>query len=193
MIMYATKQTIERFKIKMPDDMHPISKAEANRIITNEHGDPLVEWGMKMFYFDHRKCIQAMNFASKFTIFLIDIKVSDFENIANLIALYLLDIYKNDSIMIKTLKKHFSNYSVCAYSKLKDRSIISSLNRNQSDFALDGYAFYDYFENNVLQTRKINHDINFKWFVSQKINGKTEYFLPGERFRKLLLDRYNRS
>jgi hypothetical protein len=146
-----------------------------------------------MFYFDHRKCIQAMNFARKFTIFLIDIKVGDFENIANLIALYLLDIYKNDSIMIKTLEKHFSSNSVCVYSKLTDRSIISSLNRNQSDFALDGYAFYEYFENNVLQTRKINHDINFNWFVSQKINGKTEYILPGERFRKLLLDRYNRS
>ena len=30
--------------------------------------------GLKLFYFDRRKCVQAANFASKLTLFLFDIK-----------------------------------------------------------------------------------------------------------------------
>ncbi|KAF0225280.1 MAG: Uncharacterized protein FD133_658 [Erysipelotrichaceae bacterium] len=193
MILYATKQTIDRFRIKMPNEMHPIPEAASNQIIKDQHGDALLEWGLKLFYFDRRKCIQAMNFASKLTIFLIDVKVDDIENAANSIALYLLDMFKTDKNMVLTLEKFFSQYSLCAYSKLTDRSIISSLNRNQWVFANDGYAFYDYFENGILQTRKINHDVNFKWLVTQTIDGKTEYIYPGERFKALLLERYGRS
>ena len=193
MILYATKQTIDRFRIEMPHEMHPIPKAASNQIIKDQQGDPLLEWGLKLFYFDRRKCIQAMNFASKLTIFLIDVKVDDLGDAINNIAFYLLDMYQTDKTMVHLLEKFFSQYSLCAYSKLTDRSIISSLNRNQLVFANDGYAFYDYFENNVLQTRKINHDVNFEWLVTKTIDGKTEYIYPGERFKTLLLERYKRS
>jgi hypothetical protein len=193
MILYATKQTIDRLKIKMPNEMHPIPKAASKQIILTEQEDSLLEWGLKLFYFDRRKCIQAMNFASKLTIFLIDVKVDDMENVANIIALYLLEMYKTDINMVRTLKKFFSQNSLCAYSRLTDRSIISSLNRNQMVFANDGFAFYDYFENGILQTRKMNQNVNFEWMVTQKINGKTKYIYPGERFKELLLERYRRS
>jgi len=193
MILYATKQTIERFKIKMPEEMHPLSQSTSLQLIQKEQGDTLLEWGLKMLYFDHRKCIQVMNFASKLTIFLIDIKVGDFDEVANLIALYLLDLYQSDKVMTDLLKKLFAKHSVCTYSRLKDKSIISSLNRNQMDFAFDGMRFYEYIENGVLLTRVINHEVNFKWFCTQNINGKTEYILPGERFKTLLTERYTRS
>ena len=190
MIFFATKQTIERFKITMPEEMDPAPKAASKKLIQLEQSDPMLEWGFKIFYFDHRKCIQAMNFASKLTIFIFDVKIGDFENVANTIAFYLLDLYHSDKVMEKTLKKFFSEHSLCAYDKLKDRSIISSLNRNQMVFANDGYAFYDYIENGILQTRLINHDVNFQWLVTQTIMGKTEYVYPGERFKALLLQRY---
>lgn len=193
MIMYATKQTIERLRIMLPSEMDPIPGSASRQLIKDQQGDPLLEWGLKLFYFDRRKCIQAMNFASKLTIFLIDVKIDELGDALNNIALYLLDMYQADKTMIRLLERFFSQYSLCAYSKLTDRSIISSLNRNQSDFANDGYAFYDYFENNVLQTRKINHDVNFKWLVTQTIDGKTEYIYPGEQFKALLFERYRRS
>jgi hypothetical protein len=192
MILYATKQTIERFNIKMPYEMHPISEASSNQVIKEQQGDPLLEWGLKLFYFDRRKCIQAMNFASKLTIFLIDVKVSDIGYIANSIALYLFDMYKDDQCMVQLLEKLFSQYTLCAFSKLTDRSIISSLNRNQMVFAYDGNLFFDYLENGVLQTRRINYDVNFKWIVTKSIAGKTEYIYPGEYFKELVNDRYRK-
>lgn len=190
MILYATKQTIDRFRIKMPNQMHHVSEAAANQILKDQQGDALLEWGLKLFYFDRRKCIQAMNFASKLTIFLIDVKVNDMEYVANSIALYLLDLYQTDKNIVGLLEKLFSQYSLCTFSKLTNRSIISSLNRNQLDFANDGYAFFDYIENGILQTRKINHDVNFDWLVTQSINGKTEYIYSGDLFKAMLLDRY---
>ena len=50
----------------------------------------------------------------------------------------------------------------------------------------DGYRFYDYIENNILKTIEINKDANWNHFV---LIGK-EYILPGEVFKKELIERY---
>ena len=193
MIFYATKETVERLKIKTYDKLSDYSKQIAQNVITNQSGDDLLEWGMKLFYFDRRKCLQVMNFASKFTIFIFDIKVNDMDSIPNIVANYLIELYKDDETLIKLLKGLFEHYSLCTYSKLTNRSIISSLNHNQSEFAIDGYIFYEYINNGILNTIQINKDVNFDYFVTQKRSGKIVYFLPGDRFRELIIERYKIS
>lgn len=103
MILYATKQTIERYKLKMPDELSPEMSALAHAGIERDTGSMLREWGIKLFYFDGRKCLQAVNFASKFTLFLFDIKIGDLMNIGPLMVEYMLDLYQNDPKMIKCL------------------------------------------------------------------------------------------
>jgi hypothetical protein len=193
MIFYATKETVERLKIKTYDKLSDYSKQIAQNVITNQSGDDLLEGGMKLFYFDRRKCLQVMNFASKFTIFIFDIKVNDMDSIPNIVANYLIELYKDDETLIELLEGLFEHYSLCTYSKLTNRSIISSLNHNQSEFALDGYIFYEYINNGVLNTIQINKDVNFDYFVTQKRSGKIVYFLPGDRFRELIIERYKIS
>lgn len=46
------------------------------------------------------------------------------------------------------------------FSRLKDRSVIATLNHTQRVFADDGYRFYNYFEGNILKTREINRSLN---------------------------------
>lgn len=193
MIFYATKETVERLKIKTFDKLSDHSKQIAQNVITNQSGDDLLEWGMKLFYFDRRKCLQVMNFASKFTIFIFDIKVNDMDSIPNIVANYLIELYKDDETLIKLLEGLFEHYSLCTYSKLTNRSIISSLNHNQFEFAIDGYIFYEYINNGILNTLQINKDVNFDYFVTQKRSGKIVYFLPGDRFRELIIERYKIS
>lgn len=193
MIFYATKETVERLKIKTYDKLSDYSKQIAQNVITNQSGDDLLEWGMKLFYFDRRKCLQVMNFASKFTIFIFDIKVNDMDSIPNIVANYLIELYKDDETLIKLLQGLFEHYSLCTYSKLTNRSIISSLNHNQFEFAIDGYIFYEYINNGILNTIQINKDVNFDYFVTQKRSGKIVYFLPGDRFRELIIERYKIS
>ena len=74
MIYYATKETLQRYKLKTPEqfesEMAPFVRAVVNR----ERGNRLFEWGCKLFYFDRRKCLQIMHFETKLVIFLVDLK-----------------------------------------------------------------------------------------------------------------------
>lgn len=78
MILYVTKETFERFKLKMPEDMQskPVALL-AQSVIDREAGDRFLEWGGKLFYFDRRKCLQVSHFSSKLTFFLVDIKLAE--------------------------------------------------------------------------------------------------------------------
>lgn len=146
---------------------------------------------MKLFYFDRRKCIVAMNFASKFTVFLFDIKVDDLSNVGNFISDYLFELYKDDEEMTSfLLPKYLDEAPHCVFAPLKDKSIISYLNNMVSGFACDGYRFYDFIENNILKTIEINIQVNFDYIVSDKIDGKKDYIFPGKRVKELLVERY---
>lgn len=190
MIIYATKKTLERYNLKLPSQLNPSLRMLTESAIRAESGDGLLEWGAKLFYFDRRKCIQITNFASKFTLFLCDIKVADLPDIGNLLANYLFMLYKDNVQMCKCLDRLFEESPFFCFASLTNKSIIATLNRTQLAFAWDGDRFYDYIENNVLQTYKINYDVNFNWLFTQKINGETVYFYSGERFQELVCERY---
>lgn len=159
-------------------------------LIEKEGGDEILEWGCKLFYFDGRKCVQLVNFASKFTVFLCDIKVADMNTLGDRLANYLLEMFKDDTLMYHCIEKMQEESPLFCFDKLTNKSIISTLNKNQLDFAWDGYRFFDYIDNGILRTLQINHDVNFDWLVTKEINGKKEYVFPGELFRKLMIQRY---
>lgn len=190
MIIYATKQTVERYKLKMPAELTPPMNTLAQAVVDKESGDKLLEWGAKLFYFDKRKSIQFVNFASKLTIFLIDIKVGDLQDIGDRLAHYLMELYKNDKQMKKALERFFEDAPVTCFAKLTDKSAIATLNTTQSRFAEDGYRFYNYIRDGILHTLEINHDVNFKWLFTMKADKNADYFYAGEKFRELLLTRY---
>ncbi len=190
MIIYVTKQTRERYKLKMPQELSPPKDFYTKMLVLKESGDEILEWGCKLFYFDGRKCVQLVNFASKFTVFLCDIKVADMNTLGDRLANYLLEMFKDDTLMYHCIEKMLEESPLFCFDKLANKSIISTLNKNQLDFAFDGYRFYDYIDNGILRTLQINHDVNFDWLVTKEINGKKEYVFLGELFRKLMIQRY---
>lgn len=191
MILYATKQTMERFKLKLPEEMSdPAVGAFVRDIINDEQGDNLLEWGAKLFYFDRRKCIQVANFASRLTFFLVDIKLDDLSGVGNLIAEYMLDLYSDSREMQTLLKRLFDEHPLVAFSNLTDKSVITTLNRTQRVYLEDGYALYRYISDGILHTRKINRDVNRDWYFTRKENGKVIYFSSAERFEELLRARF---
>lgn len=192
MIIYATKQTIERYKLKLPHEFTSEMKIPAEAILKKEGGNSIHEWGAKLFYFDGRKCIQIVHFASKFTLFLIDIKVVNTDDIGNIIAHYLLELYKTDKRMKKALKRMFKKNPLVCFSKLTDRSIIATLNSTQRYFLEDGDILYDYIDNGIMHTMKLNYNINFKYLMKMKIDGKMEYIYAGEKFREVILNKFDK-
>lgn len=190
MILYATTQTIQRYKLKMPDELSPKMSELAYAIIERDAGSLLREWGLKLFYFDGRKCLQTVNFASKFTLFLFDIKMRDLENLGALMAQYMLDLYADDPEMTKCLLQMFEQDQFVAFAPLKNRSMIATLNHTQSDYAFDGARFWEYVDNGILHTRKINWDVNFNYAFTHKAVGQKEYYFPAELFREQVVRAY---
>lgn len=191
MIIYATKQTVDRYGIKMPENFQdPIMRPIVLSVYNHEKGDQLLEWGAKLFYFDHCKCIQVCNFASKLTVVLVDIKKSDLEVVGQSIAMYLMDIYSEDKRMTVLLERLFKDHPLVCFAKLTDRKIISTMNHFQSSYLVNGYRLYDFIENGILKTIELNRIINKEYLATSKIDGKIQYFYPAERFAELLKDYY---
>lgn len=111
-------------------------------------------------------------YATKQTIEEFDIKNDEIQWIANGIAIYLKEIYSKDLEMQKLLDKFFKDYPACVFSKLTNRSIIASLNHNQSIYTDDGYRFYEYIQDNVLNSKKINKDFNWKNLTTVRVSKK---------------------
>lgn len=191
MILYATKQTIERYKLQMVDELSPEMSTLAHAVIERDAGSMLREWGIKLFYFDGKKCLQAVNFASKFTLFLFDIKIGELVNIGPLMVEYLLELYQDDHEMIKCLHRMFEQDRYIAFATLKNKSMISTLNLTQSDYAFDGQRFWEYVENGVLHTREINRDVNFNYFFTYRAIGMKDYYYPAELFREQVMKFYS--
>ena len=191
MILYLTKQTIERFGVKMPEELDDELQREVGKaLMQSEQNDNLMKWGGKIFYFDRRKCIQFANFASKFTLFLVDIKKDMIPEIPNYIANYLFKLYADDKEMVMALKKMLQESSLSCYGKLTDRSTISTLNATQSSFLDDGYYLYNFINDGILDIGKVNYNVNFIYPITVNVNGKKGYHYTGELFREMVLVRY---
>ena len=190
MIYYATQQTLERYKLNTPENFQSETGDIVRMIANKERGNRLYEWGCKLFYFDRRKCLQVVHFASKLTIFLIDIKMDDIVYATNAVAQYIFDIYDGDKMMKRALERYFKSSPIVVFDKITDRSIIATLNKTQSDWAEDGYSFYEFIINGILQTKEINRKINRDWIFTRKVNGKTEYIRSAEEFEKLIKENF---
>ena len=190
MIYYATQQTLERYKLNTPENFQSETGDIVRMIANKERGNRLYEWGCKLFYFDRRKCLQDVHFASKLTIFLIDIKMDDIVYATNAVAQYIFDIYDGDKMMKRALERYFKSSPIVVFDKITDRSIIATLNKTQSDWAEDGYYFYEFIINGILQTKEINRKINRDWIFTRKVNGKTEYIRSAEEFEKLIKENF---
>lgn len=191
MIYYCTKETLERYKLKILKQTSDEIRSICQKVIEIENGNDIYEWGVKLFYFDRRKCLQIVNFATKLTVFVVDVKVDDLVNVPNAVANYIIELYKDDKAISKAIERYFASSPIVVFDKLVDKSIIATLNHTQLEFAEDGYRFYDYIKNNILETRKINKDIA-EWCFTKKINGKTEYFIPKKYFKEVILERFSK-
>lgn len=185
MIFYATKETMQRYKLKAPEELNSEMAPYAQAIINKEKGNRLYEWGCKLFYFNRRKCLQVMHFETKLVIFLIDVKISELQFAVNAVPQYLMDMYSSDADMQRALELYITSASFICFDRITDRSIISSMNGIQNRWAFDGYVFYDYIHDGILHTKQINREVN-EMPVTRKVNGKDEWIIPYNFFAETI-------
>ena len=137
MILYVTKKTKERLHIPFCNELSDELQTIGRDILLKED-NAIFKWGVKIFYFDRRKCLQILNFASKASVFLIDVKVKDLKKIGEMICYYLTLIYEDGNEALKLLSYYFKESPISVFDALKDKSAIASLNINEEIFlALD--------------------------------------------------------
>lgn len=190
MIYYATKETMQRYKLKTPEELDTPTLPIAQIIRRAESGHRIYEWGCKLFYFDRRKCLQIMNFETRLVVYLIDLKMADREHIGNAVAQYLMDMYASDKEMCRALEAYFESSPVVIFDKITDRSMITRMNYMVTYWALDGYRFYDYISDGILHTKQINRDVN-DFYATTNIDGKKRYIIPYEHFAQTIKSRFS--
>lgn len=189
MIYYATRETMQRYKLNTPAEMDPSLSPLAQAIIQREAGSRIYEWGCKLFYFDRRKCLQLMHFETKMIIYLVNLKVDDLQYAADAMADYLMEMYASDSEMQRALMQFFASAPITIFDKITDRSMIAAMNFALSDWAMDGYRFYDYISDGILHTKKINREVNDR-VATVMNNGKKQWIIPYEFFAQTIKERF---
>ena len=92
--------------------------------------------------------------------------------------------------MQKSLEKYFASAPIACFDKITNRSIITKLNHIQSDWAWDGYRFYEYIRDGILHTKEINRDVNDCPF-STKESGKEEWHIPYRYFAEVIKENFD--
>ena len=192
MIIYGTKQTMERYGIPQIKDIQDLKQKEApTNIYDAEHDDRMLEWGAKVFYFERRKCLQVCHFASKITFVFLDFKKKEIPALSSLIARCMFALYEDKPDMQKLLNRLWEEHGGTCFEKLTDRKVISTMNYFQSAYIEFSGLLYDWIEEaGAIDMIKINKIINEDHIVSEKINGKTDYYCPIKKFEELLKEYY---
>lgn len=186
MLFYATKKTIETYNLKLPEELSSEVRFFARAVVLKERGNSLYEWGCKYFKVDNFNCLQYVHFATKLTIFLINIEQSEIDYAANAVAKYVIYLYRDDKVMKRALERYYESALLAVFDKLTDKSIIAQLNSMQKNQMLDGARLRDYIENGVLLTKKLNEDVNREWVFFRTVDGKKNPFSPVDEFEKLI-------
>lgn len=186
MIFCATRKTFERYHMPLPEKKQTSVTGVGKGI---PRGDRVYAWGCKIFYFDRRKSLQLVHYDTRLTVFLVDIKIADSTSVALALLDSLRRLYFDDPAMLDAVERYVASSLDSSYRPISDRRVIATLNRTQREFARDGYVFYDYYENGMVNTARANADVNAVPF-NRRWGKKTESCRPYDLFRKRLLSRF---
>lgn len=189
MIFYATKETMRKYELKTPDKLNPSISGYAQLIVQKEAGNRLYEWGCKILYFDGRMSLQFMHFETKLVIFMVDMKADEVQDIGDVLVYFLQNMYASDEVMQKALQRYFESSPHVVFDKMTDRSMIACMNWVQSDWAYDGYRFYDYISDGILHNKQINKDVN-QMPARINNNGQEDYIIPYDYFEETIKKRF---
>lgn len=183
---------MERYGIPQITEIQDLKQKEkVTDIFDAEHGDRMLEWGTKIFYFERRKCLQVCHFASKITFVFLDFKKKEIPALSSLIARCMFALYEDKPDMQKLLNRLWEEHGETCFDKLTDRKVISTMNYFQSAYIeFSGFLYNWIDEAGAIDMIKINKIINEDHIVSEKINGKTDYYCPIKKFEELLTEYY---
>jgi len=191
-IIHITQGLADRFNLKMADELPKEEKAPALDYLKNRKWDSLISWGAKGFHFRNISCVQMLNFASKLSFFAFNVETGTPEMLGHIMWQYLDEIYSDDEEMKKALEKYFKQNAYTVYTPLTDKAATASLNKNEQIFTNEE-KMSQFIENGTLLSRKLNWEYNKGYLVARIVSGKTEFIVPADRFKDLIINRFGKE
>lgn len=192
MVFHITQGLADKYAITMADKLPKEDRASAMYLLKIKKWDPLTAWGVKGFDFRGVTCFQIMNFASKLAFFVFNVDKGNEEQFGRIMWEYLSMLYEDNKEMMAALEEYFRQNRYSVYTPLLDKPALASLVSNERIFT-NGDKIEKFIEKGVLQTKKLNWEYNKGYLVARVVGGRTEFIVPADRFKDLLLDRFGQG
>lgn len=101
-----------------------------------------------------------MYFETKLVILRFNLKTKELKHTSHQATNCLMDIYSCDAQMRKALEKYFAASPMECFDRIANRGAIASMNAIQTRWAWDGDRLYDWVQNGILHTLRINREVN---------------------------------
>lgn len=192
MIFHITQGLADKFAITMADKLPEVDRVPAMQLLKIKKWDPLTAWGIKGFDFHGVRSFQIMNFATKLAFFVFNVDKGNEEQFGMIMWEYLNVLYGEDKRMMEALEEYFSRNRYSVYTPLVDKPALASLVSNERIFT-NQERIKKYIQNGVLQTSRLNWDYNKGYLIARVVRGRTEFIVPADRFRDILLERFGKG
>ena len=179
MNIYVTKETAKR--LKLPAVSEPSAAEEC---------DLLMSWGAKLYYFNRRKCIQLVNYETRLTIVLDDLRAQKSAAIPDLLMASLQELFKGDQEMLTCLERMEKEGPVRYGTPIRNRKILSSIVFNETTFLARDVIPKGFVQEGALLTRELNWYLNMQHLFAETIHESGMVSNPGEKFRKRMVERF---
>jgi len=192
MIFHITQGLIDKFDIKTVAYLPDEERRPAESYLKLKRWDPLTAWGIKGFNFRGVSCFQMLNFASKLAFFAFNVDEGTPEMFGRIMWEYLGEIYRDDAQMRFALNKYFTENRYTIFTPLKDKPATASLQANERMFTNEE-KMSTYIQDGVVQTKKLNLEYNKGYLVARVVGGKTEFIIPADRFKDIVMTRFGKE
>ena len=190
MIIYTSPKAISGLNIKTYDKIEGAQSLLAKYHYEKEKGKTLFEWGCDMFYFLGKRGLQIVHAASGLTVFLFNLNYDEPDAIGNQLKSSVGHIFENTPELHLPLKKFFAEEPTYVFAEIDDKALTAQLDRITLETA-EGIDFHKYIEADVLRTRKLNYEYNFKKLFSFGKNHKIKGLTAAEAFKVVLMEHYS--
>lgn len=161
MLIQCTKKLLDQLKIKSEPQ---------------KEEDALFSWHANLITVNRRKAVVLVNDKNRYVIVLYGLQAKDFKKLGELIFLGIREALKAEGIKDEVIEKYMSHSNEIAYTKTKDRTSVSRLNKACENL----YYFDDYLEVDSVVQNSLSMRLS-RLLVGV---GKKDYIDPNEEMYK---------
>ncbi len=185
MILYFSEPLPDLYGVKLcEEETDPEVRKRYEKPLSDEQGNPIHEWAVKPFFLNQTECLQAVHFASRFTVILIGMDGSNMKDAGAMIAGRLVRTYREEPEIAGKLRKMFREHPFPVWARLNDERGRILLKQNERIGIREPGFYRNFVQDGVLSHDRLHAFLNFNFEIPLSFRGKSQYGCPGDFLRE---------